>query len=137
MIRIGRLLICISRLLLFYLRLSDPLPPPSNMLDPLSLGIFVKVQLYLVSASRALDVLLQPSPQAVQMKDVSAFKFLGLLDFLQTDDTGIVHAYYLLCRYIGQFFEFVNQLPRLDEKLNTLAEPNHCIYDFSKEVKRE
>lgn len=101
------------------------------MLNSLSLNIFVKVKFYLVPASRALDVLFKPSPKTVQVEDVSTFEFLGLLDFLQTNDASVIHTDYLFSRHIRKFIEFIDKLSRLDKELDTLAKSHDCINDFT------
>lgn len=51
-----------------------------------------KVELYLISACGALDILLKPSSETVKMKNVTTLQLLRLSDLLETDDTSVVHA---------------------------------------------
>lgn len=80
----GLVFISLILLLLLGLLLSQPMPSPANLdsLEVILVSIIAKVKFYLIATSGALDVLFKPSPQAVQMENVTTFQFLSLLDFL-------------------------------------------------------
>jgi hypothetical protein len=50
------------------------------------------VKLNLVSASGALNILLKPFPEAIKMKNVTAFKFLRLFYLLQANNAGVIYT---------------------------------------------
>lgn len=79
----------------------------------------VIVKLNLVSARGALDVLLEPPSQAIEVEDVAALQSLGLLDLLQADDAGVVDARWqvLRCVHVWEPLELVDQGPGLEEEL--------------------
>lgn len=105
------LLLFLIVLLLKYLSVS----PPPNVLYPhllnsvLLIGVCLStcltlIKLNLASASRTLDVLLEPSPETVEVEDVPAVEFLCLLDLFQANDAGVVHALEILTGHICKTF---------------------------------
>lgn len=78
------------------------------------------VKFNLVTACGALNVLLEPSSQTIQVKDVAAPKSLGLLDLLKAYDTGVIYARRQVLRrvHVRQALEFVYKRPGLDEELD-------------------
>lgn len=95
------------------------------------------VQLYLLSASWALHVLLKPPPEAVEMEDVSTTQFFGFLDFLEADDAGVVHAAEIFLRHVGQSLQLVDEAAGLNEELDRLAQAHYVVDDLAQQVERE
>jgi len=70
---------------------------------------------------------------------VAALQFLGLLDLLQANDARVVNPLQLvfLGIHVGEALQFVDELARLYEKLDGLAQADKGVNNLTEEVDRE
>jgi len=101
------------------LREATPWPStPSSLVSEILLRR-IEVKFNLVTACRALNILLEPSSQAVQVEDVTTPQPLGLLNLLKANDAGVINPrrQVLWSIHVRQALEFVDQRPGLEEEL--------------------
>lgn len=71
------------------------------------------------------------------MEYVPAFEFLGLFNFLKANNASIILAKEVSPTHIRQSLKLINQLPRLQEELDGLAETDEGVDDLAQEVEGE
>jgi hypothetical protein len=66
------------------------------------------IKFNLVSTSRTLNILFEPSPKAVEVKNVTTLELLGLRDLLEADDAGFIDTRSQISWsvHIWKFFQF-------------------------------
>jgi hypothetical protein len=103
---------------------------------PLTLITCHGLQLYLVSACGTLNIGLKPPSEAIQVEYVAALQLLGLLDLLQANDARVVDPLQLvfLGIHVGESLQFVDELARLNEKLDGLAQADKGVNNLTEEV---